>query len=158
MGQSGLGTLDVVPTSGPAPVVNARIYNDGGAAGTVGFSEAALRPQDALQTGETGILIAPSDLTRFRFNLGVRTLSSGVTATIEVWDAAGALVTTVQKQYPKTFFLQAKASDFLGVDVPADASVEITVTAGSAVFYGSVVDNVTQDPSTQFAIHDQVDE
>lgn len=43
MGQSGLGSIDVVAPPGvPAPIILTRIYNDSGAAGTAGFFEDAV--------------------------------------------------------------------------------------------------------------------
>jgi len=92
----------------------------------------------------------------FRFNLGVRSLSNGVSAIFTVWDESGALLDTVSKTFPANFFAQAKATDFLGDStLPADGSIGITVTQGSAIFFGSTVDNRgSQDTSTQFTRHD----
>lgn len=154
MGLSGLGSLDIVPTSGPAPASNARIYNDAGAAGTTGFSEPAFRGEDASQAGDTSVLILPSDAANYRFNLGVRSLSAGVSATFTVWDAAGNLVATVPKTFGPSFFLLQAGPAFLGLpSFPNGGSLGLTITQGSAVFFGATVDNRTQDTSTQFTRH-----
>jgi plastocyanin len=154
MGLSGLGSADLVPTSGPAPASNARIYNDGGAAGTTGFSEPAFRAEDASQAGDASVLILPSDAVNYRFNLGVRTFSAGVSATFTVWDASGALVATVPKSFGPTFFLLQTGPAFLGLpSFPNGGSLGVTITQGSAVFFGATVDNRTQDTSTQFTRH-----
>jgi hypothetical protein len=154
MGLSGLGSADLVPTSGPAPASNARIYNDGGAAGTTGFSEPAFRAEDASQAGDESVLILPSDAVNYRFNLGVRTLSAGVTATFTVWDASGGLVATVPKTFGPNFFVLQAGPAFLGLpSFPNGGSLGITINSGSAVFFGATVDNRTQDTSTQFTRH-----
>ena len=61
MGQSGIGSLDVVSTTGAAPVVSVRVFNDGGAAGTNGFTEDALKPSEALSAGARAVLVGPFD-------------------------------------------------------------------------------------------------
>jgi len=154
MGQSGLGSADLVPISGAAPTAVARIYNDGGAAGTTGFSEPTYRASDALQVGDKAVFVLPSDSANYRFNLGVRTFGNGATAAFTIWDASGALVGTATKSFPANFFSQATAAQFLGVaSLPTGGSIGITVTQGSAIFFGPTVDNRTQDSSTQFTRH-----
>jgi len=151
MGLSGLGSADIVPTSGDAPVAVARIYNDGGDAGTAGFTEPVFHAKDVLKDGDSAVFVLPADPANFRFNLGVRSLGSGLSATFTIFDESGAQTAKVSKSYPASFFVQAKATDFLGVtSLPADGSIEIRITAGSGIFSGSTVDNRTQDTSTQF--------
>jgi plastocyanin len=154
MGLSGLGSADLVPTSGPAPASNARIYNDAGAAGTTGFSEPAFRAQDASQAGDSSVLILPSDAVNYRFNLGVRSFSAGVSATFTVWDASGHLLATVPTTFGPSFFHLDSGPGFLGLpSFPNGGSLGVTITQGSAVFFGATVDNRTQDTSTQFTRH-----
>ncbi len=154
MGQSGVGSADLVPTSGSAPTAVARIYNDGGAAGTTGFSEPTFRASDALQTGDNAVFVLPFDSVNYRFNLGVRTLGDGVTVAFTIWDASGTLVGTATKSFPANFFTQATGAQFLGlVSLPTTGSIGITVTQGSAIFFAPTVDNRTQDSSTQFTRH-----
>lgn len=151
MGRSGLGSADVEVTSGSVPAMTARVFNDAGAAGTTGFTEDPMRAEEALSPAESGILILPADLTRFRFNLGVRTLEE-TTATLTVRDASGPIVMTVSRSLPATYHEQQSASAFLGLDtLPAGGSIAISVTSGSAIFYGATVDNTTGDPSLQVA-------
>lgn len=155
MGLSGLGSAEIVPTSGPAPAAVAKIFNDAGANGTAGFTEPIFRSRDALASSDSAVLILPADLANFRFNLGARSLSDGVSAVFTVWSESGALLDTVTKTFPANFFAQSTATDFLGVaSLPADGSIGITVTHGSAIFFGSTVDNRTQDTATQFTRHD----
>ncbi len=152
MGRSGLGSADIEATSGSVPSVTARVFNDAGAAGTTGFTEELMRSDEALQPGQSGVLLIPADVTRFRFNLGVRTLEGGVTATLTVRDAGGAVVATVSRAFSATYHEQQSAAAFLGVPtLPSGSSISIAVTSGAVIFYGATVDNTTGDPSLQIA-------
>ena len=152
MGRFGLGSADIEVTAGAVPSATIRVFNDAGAAGTTGFTEEPMRADDALRPEVSGALLVPADPTRFRFNLGVRTLESGSTATLTLRDASGAVVKTVSREFPATFHEQRSAGEFLGVStLPAGGSIGISMTAGSAIFYGATVDNTTGDPSLQVA-------
>jgi hypothetical protein len=130
----GLGTADLVADAGSA----LRVVNDGGAAGTSGFSLDSMPSGDALRQGDTGVLLAPADLSKFRFNVGVRTLDQGA-----------AMNVTVR---PPTFFRQTGASDFLGgFALTGGETISIELTNGSLFVYGATTDNVTNDPSVQVA-------
>jgi streptogramin lyase len=152
MGRSGIGSADVEATSGSVPAMTVRVFNDAGAAGTTGFTEDAMRSDDALRPGFSGVLLLPADLTRFRFNIGVRTLESGAAATLTLRDAAGAVVGTMSRAFAATYHVQQSAEAFLGVPaLPAGGSITIAVGSGSAIFYGATADNTTGDPSLQIA-------
>ena len=157
MGQGGLGTLDVVvPSDSNLPVIVARVYNDGGAAGTSGFTEEAIDPsgsQDSrvLFAGSTSLLVAPPNATSLRFNIGVRTLLSGAVITFRVRDASGAILSNLTRAYDPTFYEQQPAATLLGAALGPNSSIEVSVSSGSAIVYGATVDNVTNDPSVQFA-------
>jgi streptogramin lyase len=152
MGRSGLGSADVEVTSGAVPAMTVRVFNDAGAAGTTGFTEEPMRAEEALTAGALGVLLLPVDLTRFRFNLGVRTLEAGAAATLTLRDAAGAVVATVSRVFVRTYHEQETAASFLGIlTLPAGGSITVALTSGSAIFYGATVDNTTGDPSFQIA-------
>jgi Tol biopolymer transport system component len=152
MGRSGLGSADIEATSGSIPAATVRVFNDAGAAGSTGFTEEPMRAEEALRVGSSGVLLLPADLTRFRFNLGVRTLEAGASATLTVRDAVGAVVTTVSRSFTATYHEQQSAAGFLGVSsVPPGGSITVAPTSGSAIFYGATVDNTTGDPSLQIA-------
>lgn len=150
MGLSGLGSIDVVSTAGALPVAVARVYNDAGDAGTTGLSEELVSADQVLHRGENSILIAPSDLSAARFNIGIRTLVAGASMNINVLDSSGKSVKTLQKTFSPTFFQQIAASQFIEGDVPAGGAIFIFISNGSAVLYGATTDNKTQDPSVQF--------
>ena len=152
MGQAGLGSADIEVTAGEVPVTTVRVFNDAGAQGTTGFTEEPMRGEDALRPAQSGVLLLPPDLTRFRFNLGVRTLTAESIATLTLRDASGAVLETVSRTFPATYHEQRSADEFLGIStLPAGGSIGISMTSGSAVFYGATVDNTTGDPSFQVA-------
>ncbi len=151
MGTSGIGTADILGDVGSAlPVSSVRVFNDAGAAGTSGLNEEALAVEDALLAGQTGGIIAPSDFTRFRLNIGVRTLQQGASMTILVRDAEGALLKTVTRSYGATFFGQVTSGQMLdGLVLRGGESLTFLMNNGSAFIYGATTDNKTNDPSMQ---------
>lgn len=151
MGQSGLGSLDLVTTQGSAPLTTFRIFSDAGALGTSGMSIDPIAPNDALKSGQTGVLLAPADLMRFRLNIGIRTLSAGVSMQITVRDVTGAIRHTATKTLPATYFIQESAANFLGVTPSPGDSIDFAINSGSAIIYGAVTDNTTQDPTLNYA-------
>jgi len=156
MGLSGVGTMDLVLPVGnqiPNLIAVVRLYNDGGAAGTSGFTEDLIDPfgERVLSAGATGYLIGPADPSRFRYNIGIRTLSSEASLTVNVYASDGTLVRSVRKRYPPTHFEQVDATSFLGAALGPDQSIEIIVVTGSAIIYGATADNTTNDSSIQFA-------
>jgi hypothetical protein len=152
MGQNGLGSLDVMSTSSAAPIITVRVYNDGGAAGTSGFTEDVLPPTAALQFGEISLLAIPADATNFRLNIGVRSLSAGATLFVSAVDKDGFGSESVMKTYPPNVFEQTTVQAFLnGTPVPAGGSILIVLSTGGAFVYGSTTDNRTNDSSIQFA-------
>jgi hypothetical protein len=152
MGVSGLGSADIEITSGAVPVATARVFNDAGPSGTTGFTEGAMRAEDALRLGQTGVLLIPADFTVARFNVGVRTLEEGASVTFTVRNAAGAVVGSTTRAFPPNYHEQQDAVGFLRVfEAPPGGSISITVNSGAAILYGATVDNRTGDPSLQIA-------
>lgn len=150
MGQIGVGSLDVLSTSSSPPLVVARVFNDGGLAGTSGFTEAAVAAEDFLRPSDVARIITPADLANFRMNVGVRTLSSGASLTVQVYATSGTLLSTFTKGYSPDFFEQGDLTSFLnGVAPGPNQTVSITVTAGSAIVYAATADNRTNDSSIQ---------
>jgi uncharacterized protein YjdB len=150
---SGLGTADVIADETSAlPVALARVFNDAGASGTTGLAEDALAAEEALQQGHTGALLAPTDAQKFRLNIGVRTLDQAVAMNVTVRDRDGVVVKTVTKTFQSTFFTQVGSANFLDTFALAGGeTISFEMTAGSAFIYGATTDNVTNDPSVQFA-------
>jgi hypothetical protein len=159
-GLTGVGSLDMLlpaQLASSSPVIITRVYNDAGSAGTSGFTEESIDPNQrgadspVLSTGWTGFLIAPSDLTNFRFNVGLRTLSQGAGFLLVIRDANGNATHSENRSYDPSFFEQISGDEFAGVTLHADDSIEISVTRGSVILYGATTDNTTNDPSLQYA-------
>jgi hypothetical protein len=102
-------------------------------------------PADALTVGTHGTLITPHDPTKFRFNVGIRTLGDGATMTIERHNSSGAIVETLHKTYPSNYFTQDRFA------VGADEALTFTISQGSAIVYGAGVDNSGQGLTFQIA-------
>jgi hypothetical protein len=152
MGVNGVGSADIEITSGTAPVATARVFNDAGPSGTTGFTEEAMRVEEALRAGQTAALLIPSDFTVARFNVGVRTLEEGAAVTFTLRNAAGALFGSSTRAFLPNYHEQQDAVGFLRVfEVPPGGSISISVTSGAAIVYGATVDNTTGDPSLQIA-------
>jgi uncharacterized protein YjdB len=149
---SGLGSVDVIADLGSGfPVSLVRVFNDGGVNGTSGLVEELLRPEDALQQGQSGVLIAPEDIKRFRLNIGVRSLESGTTLTVTVRNKDGATVRTFQQGFSPSYFIQNSSTGLLGYTLTGGETITFSVDAGSVFIYGATTDNKTNDPSVQFA-------
>lgn len=144
-GITGVGSLEIIPATGPAPSSVVRI-EDGGV-----VIIPQLRSDDVLSSGSRAVLMTPADLTRFRLNVGVRTFSSGVTMTVTLYDAAGAVVRSVNRTFAPSSLSQMSAADFVGGSVGPNQSIVISVDAGSAVAYGSTVSNAGQGSTFQIA-------
>ena len=148
LGTTGLGSLDVFVDRGEIPTIVARAFDDQ-ATGTTGVSVPLVRGSAALLRDDVVALIAPRDLTRFRFNIGVRSLANGATLDLIVRDSGGAERHRKSITYPETFFDQLPGDTFAGTQLRANDSIEIRITAGSAFLYGVTVDNQTNDSSLQ---------
>lgn len=146
MGQTGLGSLDIVPTTGAPPRVIVRIFSDAGASGTAGFTTEPFPPDQALGFGDLLHLVAPADLTNYRMNVGVRTLGEGATINISV---AGVNVT---RTYGPNFFEQVTLSAFLGGATPVpNGTYPVRVDVGGKAFiYSTITDNRTNDTAIRF--------
>jgi len=149
IGASGFGSVDVMSSAGPSPVVLVRLFNDAGAAGTQGSTEEVVLPGDALSAGDTGVLVGPADTTLFRFNIGVRALGSGAVLEFTARNAAGAVTRAFSKSYSPDYMEQTSAAALLGAPLGSNDTVTIRVESGSAVVYASTTDNRTNDPNHQ---------
>ncbi|MEO6325351.1 MAG: hypothetical protein ABIT01_10265 [Thermoanaerobaculia bacterium] len=151
LGKSGSGSVDAVPSAGAAPLVLARVFNDGGSTGTTGLSYEALSYFDALRAGQRGVLLAPPSFATQRLNIGVRTLSRGANVTIILRPAvAFGNPLIIKRDYAADFFEQKSATDFLeGRVLTGNESIEVTVEGGALFLYGAIGDNLTNDPTLQ---------
>ncbi|HEV7765412.1 MAG TPA: Calx-beta domain-containing protein [Thermoanaerobaculia bacterium] len=148
---SGFGSIDVAPLFGDLPEMSMRIFNDAGSNGTSGFTTTLVRVSEAIRAGQRAILIAPYDVVAARYNIGIRALVSGATVQFALRRSTGAIATTVSRAFDANSMMQIPAAALFGVPLENDDTIEIVVTDGSAIVYGSAVDNVSQDPSFALA-------
>ena len=134
-GTAGVGWLEIVPATGAAPASFFHI-EDGGIASVPAVSEA-----DVLVAGSRGVLVTPSDLNLLRLNIGIRSLSSGVTMTIGIYDPAATLIRTVTRTFAPNYFAQFAAADLLGGAIGVNQTIIFNIGSGSAVVYGSSAAN-----------------
>jgi hypothetical protein len=144
MGQSGLGSLDVLTTASPTPIATARVFNDAGTAGTSGLAEDAV-PAAPDYFSVANVFI-PTDLTNYRLNVGIRTFTAGDLA-VEVYDAAGTRKANSIRHYEANFFEQIAATDFIGGALPPGGRIVVSAFQKEFIVYGAVTDNRTNDPS-----------
>jgi hypothetical protein len=159
MGQTGLGSLDVsVPAGQNFPIMLTRVYNDAGADGTSSLTEEPIVVSAGIEVstkllarGVTGFLVAPRNPALTRFNIGVRTLCSGATVQVTVRNADGVVLRNVTRTYTANYFIQVSGETFTGGPLTGDESIQVSISTGSAIIYGSTTDNITNDPAIQFA-------
>ena len=151
-GTTGLGSIEIIANAKGLPVAIARAFDDAGTAGTKGVTIPAIRPDAALQQGETSALIAPLNRDRYRFNIGLRTLDAPVVLRARVYNASGVERKTVDLSYPATYFVQQSADAMLSDTIVGNETVSFEVISGAAIIYGTTTDNTTNDPSIQFAV------
>lgn len=126
---------------------NARIFT-GGDGPQFGQDVPAYRPEQGLVKGDIGVLAAPADPSRARFNFGIFTLEE---STVE-WSllrADGTVAGAVERSYEKNSQIQYNGgvSTLLG-QVPMGGDVVYAeIVSGSALFYGSAINQASNDPS-----------
>ncbi len=151
MGAEGLGSIDVLAAEGGMPRIVTRAFDDQGTFGTRGLMVPLLPMAAVPVTGDRVLIIAPANLERFRFNIGVRTIGSDpFVFTIRENDAAGEPAgEPIAKSFPPEFFAQSPAADFLGRAAGAGHTYTIAVVSGSGLVYATTVDNQTNDGALQ---------
>ena len=148
LGSSGLASLDLLVDRGVLPAIVARAYDDQ-PAGTTGVSVPVVRAAEVLSRNDVAALIVPRDLVRYRFNIGIRTLDTGASIQLTVRDAAGNERRYADFTFGANHFVQQPGDLLVGTALLADDSIQVKITAGSAIVYATTVDNRTNDSSIQ---------
>jgi hypothetical protein len=148
LGTTGLASLDILSDRGAVPTIVARAYDDQ-PTGTTGATIRALRAAEIMGRNDVSALIVPRDLSRYRFNIGVRTLELGATIELTVRDPAGNERHYRDLALPANHFSQQPADLFVGTALRGDESIEVRITSGRAIVYATTVDNRTNDSSLQ---------
>ena len=146
--ESGAGSADILAGVGTAPVTVTTIVDR---TSMSALPIPAVDPADAIAAGARGTLITPSDPSRQRFNVGFRALGTGANVEVRLYDSAGTLVKSVARAFAPNQFQQFTFAELLGVALAANQAVTVEVPGGSAIVYGSAVDNATGAMSLQLA-------
>ncbi len=167
MGQSGLGTLDIVPDSLTGgnwlPPVHARIYNDT-PNGTFGTDVPMVLPRDyffnmystadarAGLVQSSGRTTVPPLPAIYRRNVGFRTLSPvGLVAVIlrKSGKQETYVVGTFPGEYSTLMPVEQFVKTFIGekVTIGPDDGLLLNTQDGAAIVYYTYTDNRTNDPS-----------
>lgn len=145
---SGAGSVDVLAAVGDAPAIVTTMID---ATTTNRLQIPTVDVAHAITAGMRGTLITPADASRQRFNIGIRSLGAGANLTMRLHDNTGAVVATVDRAFGPDYFQQFAFADLLGVAQGANQSISFEVTSGSAIVYGSAVDNTSGAMSLQVA-------
>jgi hypothetical protein len=116
--------------------------------GDYGQDIPALRADEAAIQGDTAILTGPSSWRAARFNFGLFTLAE-TTVRWQLVRADGTIAATVDAQYGAGIQRQYGygVSTFLKASPADNDVVQATVLSGSAMFYGTAIDEQSGDPS-----------
>jgi hypothetical protein len=148
LGGSGLGSIDILADTGGVPTIVARAYDDQ-PGGTTGVTVPAIPAGDVLSRGALAALIVPRDLTRYRFNVGVRALGDGLGLELTVRNPDGTAAAIRSLAFQSHEFAQSTGDVFAGTQLQPNQSIEIRLSAGSGIVYATTVDNATNDSSIQ---------
>ncbi|MCU0290758.1 MAG: PKD domain-containing protein [Thermoanaerobaculaceae bacterium] len=144
------GSLQI--TSLQPLAITSRTYNQT-AGGTYGQYYQAVQTTQALTSGQVGVIPQLKKNTAFRAHLGVMNVgTASVTVAIRLWSPTGSQIGTTKTQTVAVgrYWQQDNIFDNVGAgnrDI-AYATVEVQTSGGRIWAYGSVVDNVTNDPTT----------
>lgn len=144
MGQSGIGSLDLIPDEGSEPVVplaEARLYNDT-PAGTFGTQAFPAFPADYLRPAS--LRLAPPD-SRFRMNVGFRTLTEAKVF-ILINGADGRLRDFRELRFPAGWMQMTGASELAGSELKVGETMTLNFTGTVVPFY-TLTENRTNDPT-----------
>ncbi len=127
--------------------VSSRTFNTS-PSGEFGQDIPAFKATDAAVPGDIVVIAGPSSVAQYRFNFGVY----AVTDTKVTWSLLRADGTVAaEKEVSYTAGTQNQyasgVSALLGAEAKNDDTLHISVNNGSAIFYGSAVNNASGDPT-----------
>jgi hypothetical protein len=147
---SASGALEVIVSDDQANAlaITSRTINTS-PIGEFGQSIPATRSTDALTTGNHVVLLGPST-DGYRLNVGVYALTN----TTVRWESrnldTGAVNATVFVDYLAGVQMQSAVADLFAGSSPAyvpGTAIHATIVSGSAIVYGSSINDATGDPS-----------
>lgn len=136
IGVSGVGSLEIVPERGAAPASSFRIENGSGF-----VTVPAVDADSVMSAGQRSAMKMPSDTERFRVNVGIRTLENGATIWFCSHEPDGTYIPGHTRYFPPNYLVQMPVEELHSGAVKADRMLMFTVKAGSAVIFGSTLEN-----------------
>ena len=147
--QTATGAIEVaIPDADFARIaVTSRTFNVS-PSGEFGQDIPAVKASEVAAAGDLAILTAPSSVDTYRFNFGLYAVADA-DVTWELVRADGAIAATKTVSYTGGTQLQygSGVSSLFGAEAKNDDVVQASVTKGSAIFYGSAVNNASGDPT-----------
>ncbi|MCU0303228.1 MAG: hypothetical protein MUC56_04110 [Thermoanaerobaculales bacterium] len=135
-------------TASDVVVVNSRIFASDGSS-TFGQGFEGVPTTAATQTGGTATVVGLSYNSAFRTNVYATAGAAGATASASLLDPEGNSIATANLTLGAWEpYLRRVDQLFTGVANFDDATLSVEITAGSAVFGASKVDNASTDPTT----------
>lgn len=144
MGQSGLGSLEIIPDDdsiGRVPQMQVRLYNDT-SLGTFGTFATPVVPYDYLRPPSFQLRI-PDD--RFRVNMGIRTLEA-TRVSILFQRPNGQLDGQRELTFPAGWMEMKGVAEFVGKTLEPGHLLIISVEGAAVPFY-TITENRTNDPT-----------
>src|SRR6185369_4262233 len=142
---SATGAIEVaIPDADFARVaVTSRTFNTS-ASGEFGQDIPAVKATDAAAVGDLAILTAPSAADAYRFNFGLYAVTDA-NVTWQLVRADGTIAAQKDLSYTAgtQFQYAGGVTSLLGAEAKNDDVVQANVTKGSAIFYGSAVNNAS---------------
>ncbi|HEX8154336.1 MAG TPA: hypothetical protein VF698_14475 [Thermoanaerobaculia bacterium] len=144
---TGALTIEVADADLHRIAVTSRTFNDS-QTGQFGQDIPAVETNAAADAGEMAVIAGPSSAGEARFNFGLFAITD-TTVRWELIRSNGTVAQSVTRSYTGATQVQHVAGvETLFNATPNDSdTVHAIVTSGSAIFYGSAINNATGDPA-----------
>jgi hypothetical protein len=149
MGATGIGSIDIVPDAdsvASVPIVGVRLYNET-PNGTFGTLAGAVYPFDYLRAPRLTVEVPDS---RFRLNIGVRTLTKVKMQAFLFSSVSGVPLDEIEGEFPADIMIMMSAEDFLGTRLESGNVIDIGF-GGSVIPFYTITENRTNDPTLVIA-------
>ena len=114
--------------------------------GTFGQGLPGYHVSELIPAGEVTRIIMLTEDDAYRSNVGVQNATDGaINVTFELYDAMGNLLDTVNRNLAP--YSNTQINQILDDSAPVQGYVDVSAT-GTFFTYGSVLDNMTSDPTT----------
>jgi hypothetical protein len=146
MGQSGIGSLDIIPDEGASslmPMIEARLYNDVASIGTFGTLAQPAYPYDYLRPATLEVVMPENE--RSRINIGFRTITD-TRMRILIYNNVGTLLAFRDVSFPAGWMQMTSASEFAGRTLTPGQMLQVQFT-GAVIPFHTVTENSTNDPT-----------